>query len=89
MLAFRMRAAGGVELLLHQMAGEMDDVHLAAVVQQAARRLEPEQAAADHGRASALLRRRDDARAVVERAKAEHAGLELAVGAVHALRSAG
>ena len=37
-----------VELLLHQVLAEMDHGHLAAMGQQPARRLEPEQPAADH-----------------------------------------
>ena len=49
------RAAGGVELRVHQVLAEMDDVHLAAMVHQAARRLQPEQAAADHRGALAAL----------------------------------
>ena len=51
-----MRAAGRIELHLHEMPGEVHDVDLAAVVEEPARRLEAEQAAADHGGAAALLR---------------------------------
>ena len=48
-------AARAVELRVHQMRAEMDDMHFAAVVEQAARRLQPQQAAADHRRAPAAL----------------------------------
>ena len=56
------RAAGGVELHLHQMPGEVNDMDLAAVVEEPARRLQAQQAAADHGGASALLRLENDSR---------------------------
>ena len=78
------RAAGGVELHFHQMPGQVNDVHLAAVVDQSARRFQAQQAAADDGGAPALLGLRNDAVAVVDGAKAEDAGLDLAVRAVHA-----
>ena len=82
-------AAGAVELLFHQVAAEMDDVDVAAVVEQAARRFQAEQAAADHGGLRALLRVGDDAVAVVERAEGEDAGAQLAVGVPSCPRSAG
>ncbi len=53
MLALRMAPPWRIELHFHEMPGEMDDVHLAAVVEQAARRFQAEQAAADHGGAPA------------------------------------
>ena len=63
-------------------AAEVDDVHLAAVIQQPARRLETEQAAADHDGAAALpVAYAIDGVAVVEGAEPEHARLELAVAA--------
>ena len=54
-------------------------MHLAAVVQQPARRFEPEQAAADHDCFLAGFRSRDHAGAVVHRPEPEHAGLQLTV----------
>ena len=50
-----------IELLLHQVPAEMHDVHLAAVVQQPARRLEAEQAAADHDGSAGFSAPRDHA----------------------------
>ena len=71
----RMAPPVAIELRFHQMLAEMDDMHLAAVIQQAARRFEPEQAAADHDRFLAgFACSRDHAVAVVERAEPEHAG---------------
>ena len=73
---FRMAPPRRIELLLHQMRGRVDHVHLAAVVEQAARRFQPQQAAADHRRLRLrLLRAAGDAVAVVEGAEAEDAGL--------------
>jgi hypothetical protein len=51
---FQDRAGSGVELHLHEMAGKVHDMHLAAVVQEPAGGFQAEQAAADHGGASAL-----------------------------------
>ena len=78
-----------VELHLHEMAGEVNDVDLAAVIEEPARGFEAEQAAADHGGAAALLRLENDGVAVVDGAEAEHARLELAVGHVARPPSAG
>jgi hypothetical protein len=80
---FQDRAGGGIELHLHEMAGEVHDMDLAAVVQ-AAGGFQAEQAAADHGSASALLGLGDDGAAVIDGAKAEHPRLDGAIRAVDA-----
>ena len=84
----RMAPAGAVELGVHQMLAEMDHVDFAAMVHQAPRRLQPEQAATDHGGFLAALGRLLDAGAVVDGAEAEHAGPQIALGIHGALQSA-
>ena len=59
-------------------------MHLAAMVDEAVRGFQAQQAAADHRGAAALLRLRHDAIAVVDAAEAEHARPHLTVGTVHA-----
>jgi hypothetical protein len=41
-IVFQDGAAGGIELLFHQMPGEVGYMHLAAMLQQATRRLQPQ-----------------------------------------------
>ena len=51
--AFERRARRGVELNFHQMRHQVNDVDFRAQIEQAARRFQSEQPAADHGRALA------------------------------------
>ncbi len=62
----------------------MDHMRFAAEIQQAARRFQPQQAAADHRRPLADFGRLDDARAIVDGAETKHARLQLAVGPIQA-----
>ena len=71
--------AGIVELHLHQMAGEVDDMRFTAEDHHAARGFEPQQAAADGHRHPALPRVIDDGAAVIEASIAEDARLELSI----------
>ena len=75
-LALQHPAARGVELRLHHVRHEVDDVDLEAAVQQAAGRFEAEQAAADHRRAAHAVHEGEHAVAVVQRAEDEDAALE-------------
>ena len=74
----------GIELGLHEIGPVMDHMDGAAMVEQAARRFEAEQAAADHHRGLGGRSTRDDAVAVVEAAEREHARTKRAVRLVHA-----
>src|SRR6202040_1224173 len=60
------------ELLLHEMAQQMDHVDLDAMIEQAARGLEPEQASTDDSRATALGRVVGNPAAVVKCAEYEN-----------------
>ena len=64
-----------VELRAHQIRPEMDDMDFDAVLQQTARRLQPQQPAADHNGALAFVGASGDLMAVVERAEHADAGL--------------
>ena len=81
------RARRGIQLLLHQMAAQMNHADVQSEVLQAARGLQPQQAAADHRRASSFLHAHfGDFPAIVERAEHKHARLEAAIahrGAFH------
>ena len=68
-------AGGGIELHLHQVRHQVHDVDLEALLEQAARGLQAEQAAADHRRPRDCWAYARDRLAVVERAEDEHAGL--------------
>ena len=81
-------AGAGIELRLHQMRHQMNDVRLEAPVQKAAGRLQSEQPSANDGGASRRRGAAHDALAVVERAKHEHAVLEHAVLIAHVRRAA-
>jgi hypothetical protein len=74
MLVFRDAAGRAVELLLHEMRGEVDDMHLAAELQEPARGLEAQEAAADHHGLRPWPGRLHDAVRVVQRAEGEDAG---------------
>src|SRR5262249_36883566 len=70
---FERRARRGVELNLHQMRHQVHDVNLRVQTEQAARRLQSEQAAADHSRTPAAPGVIHYRLAIVERAKNEDA----------------
>jgi hypothetical protein len=65
-----------VELRFHQVRHQMDDVHLEAGIQQAARRLESEQPASNHDRAARAAHERQHAIAIGQRSEDEDAALE-------------
>ena len=67
------RPAGRVDLHIHQVRAEVHDMHFAAVVDEAACRLQAEQPSPDHDRFLGRLRPIHDRVAVVDRAKTERA----------------
>ena len=77
-----------VQLLVHQMAAEMDDMDFDAVVDQSPRRFQSEQPAADDGGFAAFGGVAGDLVAVVNRAEDKNAVLVLAVRRLSALPSA-
>jgi plasmid stabilization system protein ParE len=79
------RASRRVELGFHEVLGQVDNVDLATVIEQAARRLQPEQPAADHRDALRLFGRGDDVVTVLDGAEREDAGPQPAVRGVGAL----
>src|SRR5580658_10878773 len=75
------RTAGLVELLVHEMPAEMNDMDLAAMIDQPAGGLQPQETAADHHGTRALPGRRDDPVAIVDRPEAKDAPFQRPVRA--------
>ena len=82
-LAAKNIAGARIELRLHQMRHQMNDVGFQAPVQKAAGRFQPQQPSANHSGAARGLRAAHDALAIVQRAKHEHTLLEDAVLVAH------
>ena len=75
-------AGRAIELCIHQVLSEMHDMYRAAMVQQATRGLETQQAAADHAGVAAGFCRGPNRVAIIDGPKAENARFHLAGGAV-------
>ena len=73
-LLLQQRPGGGVELTLHQGLGQVHHPHRHAALAQADRRLQPEQAAADHHCLTVVVRHRQHLLHVGDVAKTQHAG---------------
>src|SRR5215203_2553097 len=75
-----------IELHLHEVRAQMYHVHFEPALEQPARRLEPQQPAADHGSARRLRHVAEDAIAVVEGAEREQPFLHLRAVAAQAFQ---
>ena len=70
-------SSGTVELHLHQVAHEVDNMCFHSEVQQPAGRLQPKKSAANDGRFPASTGKLDDAVTILQRAKKEYPLFEL------------